>query len=114
MFMHRLVVADVADPGSRPAQNAAMHSGAAVSDARLRLRVILDPRFSYPDFLRPSSFLSTSVSSVNRDDGNSEIEGKAAKGREASRERREFQIRGSNHHFKNVTKNVLTRLGALH
>jgi hypothetical protein len=38
MFMHRLVVADVADPTS---QNAAMHSGAAVSDARLQLRDLL-------------------------------------------------------------------------
>jgi hypothetical protein len=31
-----------------------MHSGAAVSDARLQLRAILDPRFSHPDLFRHS------------------------------------------------------------
>jgi hypothetical protein len=34
-----------------------MHSGAAVSDARLQLRAILDPRFSYPDQFALHQFL---------------------------------------------------------
>jgi len=44
MFMHRLVVAGVADP--RRAQNVAKHFGAAVGDKRLQLRTIIDPGFS--------------------------------------------------------------------
>jgi len=71
MFVHRLVVAGVADLDEPRMLPSTLEPRSAT---RLQLRAILDPGFSYPDSH------STTASSANRADGNSEIEDKSTKG----------------------------------
>ena len=49
MFMHRLVVAGVADLDEARVPPGLHAAAAAVGDTRLQLRAILDPGFSYTD-----------------------------------------------------------------